>query len=198
MKITKKIKSLAAGFLLTGFLAFSAQTASASMYASEILDDTLKSNWDVTYGGAACHGPLDNSVILGAPTGSVDGTGYTGWGSGQSGYVELGFDQVFTNGDGDDLLVYGFGPGNAYVSVSIDGLIWSDQLELGKSGPGAASVWGYDLADFGVTSAQYVRIDSGMAKFYDAIEATNPVPVPGAVWLLGSGLLGLVGLKRKK
>lgn len=26
----------------------------------------------------------------------------------------------------------------------------------------------------------------------------NPVPLPGAVWLLGSGLAGLVGLKRRK
>ena len=25
----------------------------------------------------------------------------------------------------------------------------------------------------------------------------NPVPIPGAVWLLGSGLLGLIGIKRK-
>ena len=25
---------------------------------------------------------------------------------------------------------------------------------------------------------------------------TNPVPLPGAAWLLGSGLLGLVGLRR--
>lgn len=27
--------------------------------------------------------------------------------------------------------------------------------------------------------------------------ATTPVPIPGAVWLLGSGLLGLVGLRRR-
>lgn len=27
---------------------------------------------------------------------------------------------------------------------------------------------------------------------------TNPVPIPGAVWLLGSGLTGLVGLRRRK
>jgi hypothetical protein len=26
----------------------------------------------------------------------------------------------------------------------------------------------------------------------------NPVPIPGAVWLLGSGLLGLVGIGRKR
>ena len=29
------------------------------------------------------------------------------------------------------------------------------------------------------------------------VGGTVPVPIPGAVWLLGSGLLGLVGLKRK-
>ena len=29
-------------------------------------------------------------------------------------------------------------------------------------------------------------------------EAPAPVPVPGSVWLLGSGLLGLIGLKRAK
>jgi len=33
----------------------------------------------------------------------------------------------------------------------------------------------------------------------DDIEITgNPVPVPAAVWLLGSGLLGLVGLRRRQ
>jgi len=32
-------------------------------------------------------------------------------------------------------------------------------------------------------------------SFY--FELSNPVPIPGAVWLLGSGLLGLVGLRRR-
>jgi len=44
-------------------------------------------------------------------------------------------------------------------------------------------------------------------KLYDAggggsysklINAVAPVPIPGAVWLLGTGLLGLVGLGRKR
>ena len=30
------------------------------------------------------------------------------------------------------------------------------------------------------------------------VTVTNPVPIPGAAWLLGSGLLGLVGLKRRR
>jgi hypothetical protein len=25
----------------------------------------------------------------------------------------------------------------------------------------------------------------------------NPVPIPAAVWLLGSGLLGLIGIRRR-
>ena len=192
------MKKTLAFLLMFGWILTTAGAAGASIYASSIVDDTLASNWDVTWGGAACHGPLDESVILGAPTGAVDGTGYTGWGSGQSGYVELSFDQIFTDGDGDDLLVYGFGPGGATISVSSDGENWSTAADLGASGPGSSAVWGYDLlTDFGVTSAQYVRFDSNQAKFLDAVEAVNPVPVPAAAWLLGSGLLGLIGLRRK-
>jgi len=26
---------------------------------------------------------------------------------------------------------------------------------------------------------------------------TSPVPIPGAIWILGSGLLGLLGVRRK-
>ncbi|MCF8068463.1 MAG: PEP-CTERM sorting domain-containing protein [Desulfobacterales bacterium] len=43
---------------------------------------------------------------------------------------------------------------------------------------------------------QVEKFRSGMeAKIYDEIQSA--VPVPGAVWLLGSGLLGMVGLRRK-
>ena len=37
----------------------------------------------------------------------------------------------------------------------------------------------------------------GNANFLDAFGA-NAVPIPGAVWLLGSGLLGLIGIRRRK
>ena len=45
----------------------------------------------------------------------------------------------------------------------------------------------YD-ASYGSNLAAWVVVDGG----------TSAVPVPAAVWLLGSGLVGLVGLRRKK
>ncbi len=33
---------------------------------------------------------------------------------------------------------------------------------------------------------------------FNAIYETAPVPIPGAVWLLGSGLLGLIAVRRKR
>ncbi len=47
----------------------------------------------------------------------------------------------------------------------------------------ATHIAGFDLTD-GVTSAQFA--------------GSSPVPVPAAVWLLGSGLLGLAGVVRRR
>jgi hypothetical protein len=47
----------------------------------------------------------------------------------------------------------------------------------------AAHIAGFDTTE-GVTSAQFA--------------GSSPVPVPAAVWLFGSGLLGLVGIARRK
>lgn len=168
----------------------SANTASASVYASSIVDGTTLHNWN---GG--CHGDLDASVILGAPDNEL-----TGWGGGESGYVTLGFDYSFADEQGDDLIVYGFGPGNAELFVSTDNAVWTSLGALGKSSPGATTAWGYDFADFGVAEASYVKIVSGMAKFIDAVEGVHgsaaPVPVPAAIWLMASGIAGVFGFRR--
>jgi len=68
-------------------------------------------------------------------------------------------------------------------------------------------------ADFAAWSRFYINGESvsfestgnegvhGTLNFRDGVIVTDPgasaVPIPGAVWLLGSGLLGLLGLRRK-
>jgi len=39
---------------------------------------------------------------------------------------------------------------------------------------------------------------SGAAWYEIQLNTGNPVPVPAAVWLLGSGLIGLIGFRRRK
>jgi len=40
--------------------------------------------------------------------------------------------------------------------------------------------------------------DGSATIYVDSVaESTNAVPIPGAVWLLGSGLIGIVGIRRK-
>ena len=61
-----------------------------------------------------------------------------------------------------------------------------------------------DTVDPGVgdlnMAAQYVRSLAAGASFTftQSMMLNTPVPVPAAVWLFGSGLIGLVGVARRK
>lgn len=61
-------------------------------------------------------------------------------------------------------------PGEVFTDIVITGFISFDQAEAGI----------------------------GDSEFNAIFGAANPVPVPGAVWLLGSGILGIASLRRKK
>ena len=66
---------------------------------------------------------------------------------------------------------------------------------------GSGGGTGFDLAESGYDWIQYVRVE-GLDGFsggeVDAFADVAPVPVPGAIWLLGSGLIGLLGIGRRQ
>lgn len=77
------------------------------------------------------------------------------------------------------------------------GLSVADAIDLYA---GSAGGTGYDLAESGFDWIRYIRVESNGTSYteVDGFADVAPVPIPGAVWLLGSGLLGLVGIRRRK
>ena len=76
------------------------------------------------------------------------------------------------------------------------GLSVADAIDLYDGSAGGA---GFDLAESGFEWIRYIKVENtGHAGEIDGFSDVAPVPIPGAVWLLGSGLLGLIGLRRGK
>ena len=99
-------------------------------------------------------------------------------------------------------------------------------LSLSGSGSHAVTAWAYDLDASGLFSKLFISDsddgESGLVEYALTLLSSgyweltgygnageswyitevhgltrNPTPIPGAVWLFGSGLVGLVGLRRK-
>ncbi|MGD9161472.1 MAG: DUF4465 domain-containing protein [Desulfobacteraceae bacterium] len=70
----------------------------------------------------------------------------------------------------------------------IDEWTWVDLSGLGNVIGLEFSVDSSDDSAYGINTPAYFAMDNLNG---------SPVPVPGAVWLLGSGILGLIGIRRK-
>ncbi len=87
---------------------------------------------------------------------------------------------------------------------------WEANPDFTQSAPGVlADIMSIDLDDaISNTYAgpiSYLKFElgdgtvgTGRAFFVDTVEGVNAVPIPGALWLMVSGLLGFVGIKRKR
>lgn len=95
----------------------------------------------------------------------------------------------------------------ATVFFNQSGMDWIASYNTQTLNLGPAGLFGFYLLDLGTGtngSITPVNIGTNMWKLQDpdtcivvnVIDA-NPVPLPGAVWLLGSGLLGLVGVRKR-
>ncbi|MEW6265792.1 MAG: DUF4465 domain-containing protein [Thermodesulfobacteriota bacterium] len=72
----------------------------------------------------------------------------------------------------------------------VDAWTWVDLSALGVVDSLSFSLSGSDSGAYGLNTPAYFALDN--------LTSAAPVPIPGAVWLFGSGLLGLIGLRRKR
>ncbi len=95
-----------------------------------------------------------------------------------------------TDWDSEDLTI------RAYSSAGST-LLWENTYDLSTYNDLAMSNWLHvDMG--GVSNVDYLTFTASKLSL-PSIDNLNvePVPIPGAVWLLGSGLVGMVALRRK-
>ena len=124
--------------------------------------------------------------------------------------VEFVDNRLTGSGDAtDDLWIYEIGPDieDTFVAISKDGINWTDV------GTVTGSTKGVDIDAFGFGPTdlfRFVRLTDDpnegnidgetVGADIDAVAAisTTVIPIPAAVWLFGSGLIGLIGLARRQ
>ena len=137
-------------------------------------------------------------------------------------FMDLSFGIDIFDGVGTDLSIFFVGapPHNIGLSLFANGGTQSSTIGYSNvtytgfnvddpnNTTWAIYVMDIDLADFnflGAAPIERIRLGIGNASAvpsfvgaYNTVPAPVPVPVPAAVWLFGSGLLGFVGVARRK
>ncbi len=78
--------------------------------------------------------------------------------------------------------------------LAAGGITVAEAIEM-YNGSGGGT--GFDLAESGYDWIEYIRVE-GSGGEIDAFADISSVPLPGAAWLLLSGLMGICGLKRRQ
>lgn len=94
---------------------------------------------------------------------------------------------------GTQLWTFGSG-GNTYsFSMSTITIVSQTSNSISLEGTGVASITGFDN-----TSGNFTLTLNQNRQAFSFSSSASVVPVPAAVWLFGSGLIGLIGFARRK
>ena len=142
------------------------------------------------------------------------------WSADTTAYVDLSFGTAVSNGVGSDLSLFFVGGGGHSVDVTLfngSGAASSTQTYSPSTYTGfnvsqgstlyAIYYMDIDLADFssflGTNPVDVIRLDISNSSAVLSLVGTYdpgfaPVPIPAAVWMFGSGLIGLLGIARRR
>ncbi|MBA4418532.1 MAG: hypothetical protein C0392_11590 [Syntrophus sp. (in: bacteria)] len=106
-------------------------------------------------------------------------------------YVELGNKGLYDS-EGRPQTGYGLRAGGPFVNINNGGVTWSSSVYQPDN---RAFGFGFEIG-MQVVIEKNNQAFASLAVHDGNIGGASPVPIPPTVWLLGSGLIGLVGLKR--
>jgi len=181
-----KLLKLNTSFVVTLLLMLSCNNANAALVNYVITGDVVYGDEDIpnvfgltTGDTITATGIFDDSVLT-SGSGSIDFSS----GSGNTMTINVGTETF--NAANDTGFSTGSGP-----NITLANLALTDFDFLANTGINGAA------ADFSSYFAEFDDFDGLYGEWRTNIEITA-VPVPAAVWLFGSGLIGLVGVARRK
>jgi len=134
-------------------------------------------------------GQSTRTDLTSLPIDWIDAGTLTPWGQTYS-FPTIGITGIMANG------VSGFVLSSAEYIVGL--IPFGADTELDSAGFGSLQSDIYDSTRQTIFFADPNTGIDGQGSFIFSAAAASPVPVPAAIWLFGSGLLGLVGIARRK
>ena len=181
----------------------------ASSFADAVVD------YSPVIGGGGPVAPYnDPADALGIPDYPGNSTGFVSLGSGGSLTLRFTDNSLTGSGDADlDLWIFEIGPDveDTFVEISKDNILWHAVGKVFGSTSGVdIDAFGFGVLDFfsfvrltddaaeGATTGSTVGADIDSVGAITSAPPVNAVPVPAAVWLFGTALVGFVGLSRRR
>lgn len=134
-------------------------------------------------------------VPLWRDTSNLNPEGTISWHT-SAGWTSQGYAAPPNFEEGEDLLVTSLLSFSAPQAAIGSTTIPLATLQFKCIGPGTSLISAFNRPDSNYIAGGGLSSDSDF-DWENSFVEVNQVPLPGAVWILGSGLLGLIGLRRK-